>query len=347
MLESYADPRKKKVRIFFVQLAILLSYFRIVSSYDNLNLGTRLSERTDDSHPEWLVDNNIVHQIYCHAPDPPNILDVSSWPVDIRRNWYHDLTSLCAYNSLSDLSLACICAAPFISDKVFCYPPPLSLSEFYHSRLRNDCETSCKCAVAPVILKDPEDIREYHWRKPLRGWKPRISGTGKQRLGNYNGRYTALYTAETRGSGQLSDSFGDELKTTIESTSPDISQGTSNDEMETELPKRPSRYSSVSSPSCHAPCSSMTDCGGAIFGCVCIVDDLLDQTFDGGSRFTSSSCGYMRKRKRSMRQLQDSELEQICACNKTYVSIGCCGAVDGIVEEDVSLNRGILNFKDY
>jgi hypothetical protein len=340
---SNAKPQKH-IRTFVIHLILLLPRFYTANSEDSLDSAISLSRRSN-SVPEWPTDDNVIHQIYCSGPRPWNIPGVSSWPEGVNPGWYHDLTSLCTYNSWNAINMACYCPAPYISDQVYCHPPPLSFPGLYNSGLRSHCEYSCKCVVSPVIFNDPDNVIEDH----LTGWGINWNNHGptrrKPRSRHSRGGFKPLYSPETRGGGGLYASPSDESSEETNPISPDITQILSNDEIGTDSPNRDSRPSSASSPSCHSSCNGMTECGGMTFGCVCIVDVSLDQTFAGETRFASSTCGYMRKRKRSSSQLPGLELEQLCACNNTYVSAGCCASADGIIEEDLSLKRGTLNFE--
>jgi hypothetical protein len=99
-------------------------------------------------------------------------------------------------------------------------------------------------------------------------------------------------------------------------------------------------------PSCNGPCEWAESCLAAIpGGCTCTfrrgmhVPGGCDCELRRGRESDSLWFGSCR-RSHDRRDLRASNAP--CACNNTYVSVGCCGSLDGIIQEAPELKLGSL-----
>ena len=83
---------------------------------------------------------------------------------------------------------------------------------------------------------------------------------------------------------------------------------------------------------CGGTCSSNAQCGN---GCVCTTRKEQYLPAQGTVKFFAACI-------LSMASNPKREERKPCPCNNTYVSHACCGAMDGLVYENVAHNLGVL-----
>ncbi|KAI9893002.1 MAG: hypothetical protein M1814_000886 [Vezdaea aestivalis] len=255
-----------------------------------------------------------------------------NFPFDRKQFHYLDLTDLCSFSgkrrhtAIGQLSrnLGCACAQDAAGhSSLVCHAPPISDHAFFGAEvLRTHCYTYCGCPNEPRAVPTTQQVYEDN-------------APGEIFHGPSGDFAAYAVDGKVKVWGKNNDGTNDVSVLVAPLANQQKAASAQADKICSVSLARPA----IPCPDCGGRCRGPKDCSSSTRkGCRCLV---ARKPRNRGP--FHAVCGLIAPAaSRIMGKRSLEEMQYACACNATYVSVGCCGSDNGIISEHPTEHLGVL-----